>query len=64
MYKAMAKSSFSVPKALGAESSFTQNKEYDCVKRSNSNFVIKDNEGSALELDLEEALNNFWIKEN
>lgn len=63
MYKAMAKSSFGVPKANGTESHFTKNSEYDCVKRSSGNFVIKDNEGSALELEKEDALENFWIKQ-
>lgn len=62
MYKAMAKQSFGVTKTNGTVSHFTKETVYDCVKRTNGNFVIKDDEGSALELESEDALYNFWIK--
>lgn len=62
MYNAMAKQSFGVPKTNGTVSHFTKEKVYDCVKRSSGNFVIKDDEGSALELELKDVLDNFWIK--
>lgn len=62
MYNAMAKQSFGVPKTNGTSSHFIKEKVYDCIKRSNGNFVIKDDEGSALELEPQYALEEFWIK--
>lgn len=63
MTKAVAKSSFSVRKDNNKESSFTCGAEYDCVKRSNGDYTIKDNEGSALNLDEENTLAEFHINE-
>lgn len=34
----------------------------DCIKRSNGNFVIKDDDGGATKLEPKNALEMFWIK--
>ena len=61
-YQAMSKGTFAIEKKNGKQSSFTRDQVYACVKRRDGNFVIKDNEGSAVKLEPKYALECFWIK--
>lgn len=61
-YQAMSKGTFSIEKENSKQSSFTRYQVYACIKLGNGNFIIKDNEGSAVELEPIYALECFWIK--
>lgn len=59
----IAKSSFSIPKENGTDSSFTEGRSYRCVIRSNGDYVVMDNEGSAVQLEEWHIKKLFEIKE-
>ena len=60
----IAKSTFSIPKENGKNSSFTEGKTYRSIVRSNGDYVIMDNEGSAVQLEEWHVKNIFEIEED
>lgn len=62
MCNVIAKSNFSIPKENGIDSSFTKGKSYKSVIRSNGDYVIMDNEGSAVQLREEDVKDCFETK--
>lgn len=61
MGNVIAKSTFSLPKENGRDSSFTEGKSYRSVIRSNGDYVIMDDEGSAIQLEKEYVESLFKI---